>query len=328
MHPSRSASASPTTSRAPDTPWSGVARLLARRPLVGYFALAFVGTWAILVPMSLGRGEHGLGLLPVAVPGGVDFLLAQLAAYTGPLLAAVLVTTATDGRAGLRQLRRRIGRWRVGARWYLVALLAPLAIWLAAYSAVLGGAPLVALAHQPVLLVTTFLPFVLLGLILPSLGEEPGWRGFALPRLQRRHGPVLGTALLGVLHSLWHLPMFFTPNLGPFTLTTLVTFTLTAVAATFLYTWVFNNTGGSVLLAMLLHGASNAASGLMNRLVPNELPLDGWARVLVEGGWLNALAFGAAALLLVALTRGRLAHPADPPAGIKRGDWPRSSGHL
>ncbi len=281
---------------------------LARRPLAAYFALAFIGTWLIAVPMALARGEYGLGLLPFTVPGGADFFLVQLSAYTGPLLAAALVIAATEGREGLRHFRRRIVRWRVGARPYLVATLAPLAIWLAAYGAVLGGAPLAALAHRPATLLTIFLPFVLIGLVLPSLGEEPGWRGFALPRLQGRFGPVLGTLILGTLHGLWHLPAFFTAALSPFTVTKSVTFILTAVAATVLYTWVFNYTGGSVLLAILLHASGNAASGLMNRLVPAELPLGGWARALVEGGWLNALAFGAAALLLVAATRGRLGY--------------------
>jgi membrane protease YdiL (CAAX protease family) len=290
---------------------------VARSPLVAYFALAFLGTWLIVVPMALGRGEYGLGLLPFTVPSGADFLLVQFSAYTGPLLAAVLVTAATEGRDGLRRLRGRILRWRVGVQWYLVALLAPLAIWLAAYSAVLEGTPLAALTRQPALLLTTFLPFVLMGLFLPSLGEEPGWRGFALPRLQERHGPLLGTAILGALHGLWHLPASFTAAIGPFTPTTFATFVLTAVAATFLYTWVFNRTGGSVLLTMLLHGASNAASGLLNRLVPAELPLDGWLRALVNQGWLNVIAFGLVALLLVVATRGRLGYRPDGalPAG-------------
>jgi membrane protease YdiL (CAAX protease family) len=284
---------------------------IAHHPLTAYFVLAFVGTWLITVPLALTRGPYGLNLLPVTIPEGVDFLLVQLSAYTGPLLAAILVTAATEGRAGLRQLRRRIGRWRVGVRWYLVALLLPLLIWLAAYSAVLAGVPLLTLAGQPALLLTTFLPLVLIGLLLPSLGEEPGWRGVALPRLQARHGPLAGSLILGALHGLWHLPAFFTAALGPFSVPKLLPFLLTAVAVTFLYTWLFNNTRGSLLLAMLLHAASNAASGLMNRLVPADLPLGEPLRTLVEGGWLNVVAFGLAALLLIVATRGRLSYIPD-----------------
>jgi membrane protease YdiL (CAAX protease family) len=265
------------------------------------------------VPLALTRGPYGLNLLPATVPEGVDFLLVQLSAYTGPLLAAVLVTGVAAGRRGVRDLLRPIGWWRVGPRWYLVALLAPLLIWLTAYSAVLAGAPLLTLIREWSLLLTTFLPLVVIGLLLPSLGEEPGWRGFALPRLQRRRGPLAATLILGALHGLWHLPAFFTAALGPFTATTFVTFMLTAVAGTFLYTWVYNGARGSLLLVMLLHASSNAASGLMNRLVPADLPLGEPLRTLVNDGWLNVVAFGAAALLLVVATRGRLAYVPERP---------------
>ncbi len=305
-----------TTTLAPATRPSSIRELVARSPLVAYFALAFLGAWLIIVPMALSRGEQGLGLLPFTVPSPFDFLLIMLSTFTGPLLAAVLVTAATEGREGLRQLRRRILRWRVGVQWYLVALLAPLAIWLVAFGIALRGGPLADLARQPGLLLTSFLPYVLLFFFLPSLGEEPGWRGFALPRLQAHHGPLLATLILGTLHGLWHLPAFFT-HLGPFTPATFMTFMVGAVGGTFLYTWVFNRSGGSVLLAMLLHGASNSASTLMNKLIPAEVVPDGWIGALVNDGWVTALAFGLAALLLVLATRGRLGYRPDVamPAG-------------
>ena len=309
----------PTIRARPTVIGFSPAHLIARHPLAAYVTLAFAGTWPLLVPLALGRGEHGLGLLPIAVPTGVDFLLAMVSAYSGPLLAAILVTAATDGRRGVRQFLAGIGRWRVGAGWYLVALFAPLLIWLAGSSTVLAGAPLLTLADQWSLLVTTFLPTVVLGLLLPSLGEEPGWRGFALPRLQQRFGPLAGSAILGALHGLWHLPMFFTPNLGPFTVTEFVTFIVTAVATAFLYTWVYNTTGGSILLAMLLHASGNAAASLLNRL---ELPLDGWAQALVDGGWVGLLAFGVTALLIIIGTRGRLAYAPERPAPATGGAGP------
>jgi hypothetical protein len=87
---------------------------IVRRPLLAYFALAFLGTWLIVVPTALGEGEHGPGLLSFTVPNGADFLLIQCSAYTGPLLAAVLVAAATGGSEEQRPLRRRILRWRVG----------------------------------------------------------------------------------------------------------------------------------------------------------------------------------------------------------------------
>jgi hypothetical protein len=87
-----------------------------------------------------------------------------------------------------------------------------------------------------------------------------GWRGFALPHLQAAYGPVVGTIILGTLHGIWDLPALFTPLLGPFTVERFIVFVLTAAAGTFIYTWVFNNTRGSVWMAMVLHASSNAAS--------------------------------------------------------------------
>lgn len=161
---------------------AGPSAWMARQPLTAYFVLALLGTWIIVWPVALAGGEYGLGVLLFTVPEGVDFLLVQLSAYTGPLLAAFVVTRAVDGREGTRALRRRIVQWRVAPRWYAVAILLPFFIWLAAYGGALSGDPLSALGDDPALLLTMFLPLVVIGLILPSLGEETGWRGFALPR--------------------------------------------------------------------------------------------------------------------------------------------------
>lgn len=98
-----------------------------------------------------------------------------------------------------------------------------------------------------------------MGLLVPSLGEEPGWRGFALPRLQAAYGPIVGTVVLGALHGVWHLPALFTPLLGPFSPERFLVSVLTAIGGTFIYSWLFNNTNGSVWMAMVLHSSSNAA---------------------------------------------------------------------
>jgi hypothetical protein len=110
----------------------------------------------------------------------------------------------------------------------------------------LGAGPLSALIGQWQLLFTTFFPLVVLFALTDALGEEPGWRGFALPRLQQRFGPVLGTIVLGTLHSLWHVPTGFVVGgtLYPFALTTFVTFVLTGIAGSFIYTWIYNHCAG------------------------------------------------------------------------------------
>jgi len=150
-------------------------------------------------------------------------------------------------------------------------------------------------------------------ILTASFAEELGWRGFALPRLQQRYGPVLGTVILGTLHGLWHLPAFFTQILGPFSLPNYAGFLFVAIAATFLYTWIFNHTRGSVLLATLTHGFGDAAGGLVALLIPAHLVVSGWAQPVVNGNWqgMNVISFGVCALLLIVFTRGRLGYQAE-----------------
>jgi membrane protease YdiL (CAAX protease family) len=196
---------------------------------------------------------------------------------------------------------------RGGLVWYVAVLFTFLLVWLTAYNLLYRGAPLATLIANPALMVTAFLPNVLTGLLIPSLGEEPGWRGFALPRLQKDFGPMLGTLILGTLHGIWHLPALFTPLLGPFSWDSFLTFVLTAAAGTFIYTWVFNNTRGSVWIAILLHASSNAASNLVGSLIPEGVELTGWQSAL-NAGWLNVIAFSLAAVLLIIFTRGKLGY--------------------
>jgi membrane protease YdiL (CAAX protease family) len=286
----------------------GLRRLLARHPLAAYFALAFGLSWALVLPMTLSR-NIGLSLLPYDLPEALGIALFILASFVGPTVAALLVAGAVEGRAGVASVLRPILRWRAGAHWYLVALLLNLVIWVLAYSAVLGPALLGAAGANWRLLLTTFLPGVAFGMLIPSLGEEPGWRGFALPRLQARYGPLGASLILGLLHGLWHLPALGTILLGPLTPAQLPPFILTAVGATVLYTWIYNRTGGSLLLVMLMHAAGNAASQWLNALLVHgglALPQTGLAGWLLADNWLNVLAYGAAALLVIALTRGRL----------------------
>lgn len=280
--------------------------LIQRSPLVSFFVLAYAFSWAFIVPWSVSESSAGLGWLPYTLPdafGIAMFVLAPL----GPALAAVAVTGVLEGRSGVRQLLSRITQWRVGLRWYGVALFGFMIAYILGYVAILGADPLVALAENWPLLFTSFLPLVVIGIFIPSIGEEPGWRGFALPQLQAGYGPVGGTLILGVLIATYHLPGFFTPFLGPITFWGFVAFWLTAVAATFIYTWVFNGSGGSLLIVILLHAAGNAASGALTPIF-DALPYGGWAATIIDGGALNVAVFVAIAVGLVLLTRGRLAY--------------------
>lgn len=285
----------------------GISTFIRSHPLISYFFLAYAGMWLLVAPLVMDTFEM------IQLSDGMSLLLFALSSLSGPALAAYLVTGVLEGKAGMGRLFRRTFQFRAGLQWYVVALFIFLSIWLAAYSFLYNGAPLAALAANPSLLLSTFLPSVLLGLLIPSIGEEPGWRGFALPRMQAAYGPVLATILLGTLHGVWHLPALFTPLLGPFTVDGFLVFVLTAAAGTFIYTWVFNNTRGSVWLAMVMHAASNAASQLVTALIPEDVVLTGWMKLLADG-WINVIVFGLVALGLVILTRGRLGYRPEPPA--------------
>jgi membrane protease YdiL (CAAX protease family) len=258
----------------------------------------------------LSRNE-GSGLLAYDLSDTLGNLLFLLATFSGPTVAALIVTGATEGRAGVWRLLKRCVQWRVRPQWYFVALVVNMLIWLLTYAALIGPQLLLAAMTHWSLLLSTFLPLVAFGIVIPSIAEEPGWRGFALPHLQSRHGPIRASLILGTLHGLWHLPVLFTVYFGPLPLANIVPFLLTAVFATFIYTWVYNHTGGSILLAIVLHAASNAASGWLGALLKEaglSAPSTGLSGFLATTSWINVIAYGLVALLLVIATRGRLGY--------------------
>ena len=299
-----------TTTSQPVTS-SPLKRLINGHPLVAYFVLAFAGTWLLFLPLVLGKNTNGLGLLPFTIPFPLFVVLFLLSSYAGPTLAAFLVTAVTEGKPGVRHLLRRYVQWRVGIRWYLFVFFGYLVLFLVATSIFLGAAPFSALIQNWPLLFTVYLPAILVFPGIITWGEEPGWRGFALPRLQQRYGPLLGSLILGFLHGVWHLPAYFTIQLGPFSLLSYATNVLNIMMVTLLWTWVFNNTKGSILLAVLNHAAFNASQALLAVLVP----------VLPLGGWIEIAALGVVVVLIIIFTKGRLSYkpnrglwlPADVP---------------
>jgi membrane protease YdiL (CAAX protease family) len=218
-------------------------------PLASFFALAYAWTW--LCWWSVVAASSGHFSLPVAKEH-----LATLGQF-GPFFAAVVVTCVTSGRVGLRELLSRLVRWRVHATWYAVSLLLLpatmlLAIFLYAY---LNGT-VASLRFKDPNWATLPAHFLYTLLLCGPLGEEPGWRGFALPRLQAVCGPVVGSIWLGLLHAGWHLPLWWMyPAPAPFWL-----YTVGVVFMTFLFTWLFNHTRGSVLLSLFFHASLSTAS--------------------------------------------------------------------
>ena len=224
--------------------------------LVLFFALAYGITWlfsALATP----------GLLPLELPAVVRGLGAVLCHF-GPSLAAMLVSAASGGRTALRQLLSQLGRWRVGAGWYAFVLLYPLAARLlaAGLDVLLGGtAPLPfragsVPAGNPLLLLVPVFAGVLLQ---AGLAEEIGWRGFALPRLQARYSALISSLILGILWAGWHFHPLNWPLMRPVA----PWYVLGTLPFTILFTWVYNSSGGSLLLAVLFHTASNVSDWIL-----------------------------------------------------------------
>jgi uncharacterized protein len=213
------------------TPISGFRAFVRRRELVIFFALSYLLGWSTL-------------------PFGSFLAFA-------PLLSALIVISIAEGLPGLVRLGRRLIRWRVNWIWYAAAIALPLLV----HSLAVG---LNAATSAPAPSFAPFTPWYAvlfafgLGMVNPlegRLGEEPGWRGFAQPRLQSKWSPLASTALLGLLITGWHLPLAFMPqfDLG---LPDIATTFMTA----FWYAWLFNRTGGSVLLTLIAHATEGSVN--------------------------------------------------------------------
>jgi membrane protease YdiL (CAAX protease family) len=234
--------------------------MVRRFPLVAYFVLAYALTWWVYPLLALNPLIGLLGLF-------------------GPALAAIIVTAVTDGRSGVRALLGRVVRWRVPVPWYVVAIGLPVMLSLLAASLSAWFGPAVLQVGR-----LSALDFVLVVLVL---GEELGWRGYALPKLLQRFSPLVASLIIGVLWGLWHLPTFFIAGTPQFR-QPVVAFLIMTTAYSILLTWVFLHTRGSVLIATLFHGAINVSQGFF--LAGTEPGSRYWWLALAYGGAAVALA--------------------------------------
>jgi uncharacterized protein len=271
--------------------------MFARYPLVFFFLLSFAFTW----------GYFWLIWAPFGLP---DSLIA-LGGF-GPAVSAFLVLAITSGKPGVLRLLRSIVHWRVGAQWYLVALLGLPILNLLAFLVVPGTlADLVAPDWRlPRLYLSEMAISLTIG--IAPVCEEIGWRGFAQPRIQRLHGPVVGTLILGALWGVWHLPFFFGPlaRTGPEATfvsasIALVEFSIGLTGLSVVMAWVLNNCGGSTLLAILLHAAFDSSGLAMVALFPSTPPYYLPVHYQTLG---IAIVFSVAAVVLIVATRGQLSY--------------------
>ena len=222
-----------------------------------FVLIAFAFTWAFWLLATL----EARGLIS-SLPVPALFLGAF-----GPMVAAVVLTAQESGRAGLRSLLSRVVRWRVAPVWYAVAILGPFVLTLGtmALHVVFGGRPPDLSTMIGVL--PTVLALTVYMLVQVGIGEEIGWRGYALPKLQTGYSALVSSVILGVIWALWHLPVFFNPATS-YSNTPFLVFLVFLIPFAMLYTWVFNSTGGSVLMAMILHAVTNASTGPLLRAIP------------------------------------------------------------
>jgi membrane protease YdiL (CAAX protease family) len=268
---------------------------VARHPVSSFLVMVFALTYGTaLVPFLTQRAILPFGLTLWGTLIGL-FCCAP----------ALLVVAATHGRAGVRDLARRSLRWRVGLKWYCVALLGlPIATALCA-SALFGLAPLQALVDKWQLLFTLVVPMLLFRVLVLNLIEEIGWMGFLQDRLQERRGPLKASVLVTIPFALWHLPSWML-ELGltfaqlHLALAVTVLFGVSHLTARVFEMWLYNNANRSVLLVALFHATFNttvAPNGFGGEFIPSGAAL-----------WIATGVVAVSAVLIVIFTRGRLSY--------------------
>jgi membrane protease YdiL (CAAX protease family) len=216
-----------------------------RYPLIVFFVLAFLLSWLVWGTSVL----QARGLLSFHIPQSLAFWISLPVAAFG-------TAALSGGRQAILDLLKRIVRWQANPLWYTVALLLTAAIGLAS----IGVLKLLSGSHT----VGVDLPFgqvpgaLAFQIFFFTLTEETAWRGFALPRLLKKYNALVASLILGLLWGLWHIPLFLIPGSFQASLS-FPGFVLSALATSILFTWVFNHTGGSVLIAGLFHAATDVS---------------------------------------------------------------------
>ncbi len=280
-----------------------------KHPMSTYLILAYGITWLGWIPTLIISTKQGY-LLP-SMEGFVTFIqsgfsdinhilvvIAYSLAVYGPLVGALIATRMVSGKPGIAELWGRIIKWRIGTRWYLVVALIALALAIVPFFLV-TLTPLAKFDSSGLFALAPFiLPLLLWQILTSGFGEEPGWRGFLLPKLQARFGGEKYIWLLGLSWAIWHYPFTAYHTLSsmvdvpvPAMIVTVIFAlagnTMSLIGMTYTYVWLSNNTK-SVFLAILFHAAVNAMNTVVlvsiegfNPLVTIIMALMPWAVVLV-----------------------------------------------
>ncbi len=225
---------------------------IKKHPFLTYIFLAFTISWAGWFVLILSDTAPGF------------FNPWKLLAAFGPSLAGLFIISLVSGDEGLKKIWAQLTKFRINWVWYLIGLAAPPLLMLTSLwiHILLGGT---GLSFNDPAEIYRVIPVFLLVLFFSVLGEEIGWRGFALPWLQERFNALTSSLILGLIWAFWHLPLFWLPG-GFHQQLPLTWFLLQTISITILYTWVYNATQGSLWIILLLHAASNTAFGVLPML--------------------------------------------------------------
>lgn len=269
---------------------------IKKHPIVSFFILAYIINWGGLA-LNMAGIFPSLGEWPLMFEGHEVALFRgrRILLNWAPNFAAIIVLSITCGASGIRNLFSKFLVWRVEFKWWLIAFSLPVTIALVALvlHAVTGGKTDFSKA---VYLPGVFLLRNLFSLSTGSIGEEAGWRGFALPRLQKLFGPFRASILLGIIWALWHIPAL---TIRRASIEYGVYFMTTVVCLSILYTWVFNGTKGSLLIIAILHNIGNAVDATLTHSFAAVLPRENFMRMF-------AIVMISIAIVLIIKTRGKL----------------------
>lgn len=232
--------------------------------LMVFFAIAFAWTWAFnaLFISGLLQMPAGVGTFSTDVAAVLSLIGILLLMPFGPTIGGFVVSWQTDGRNGVRKLWERFWSRQIKLEWlFAIFTFYPLLFLIIRNSGFILGIeqPTLWWLSNPLILLVPFLTSCLHG----GLSEEFGWRGYALPMLQTRFDATTSSVVLGVIEGLWHLPLAFIPGLAGWEGRALFIFFIWWIPVSITRTWVFNNTNGSVLAAVLFHAMGNTVSEII-----------------------------------------------------------------
>ncbi|EJR53976.1 hypothetical protein IIM_02233 [Bacillus cereus VD107] len=277
---------------------TGLRGYLESYPLTSFFVMAYLFSWVVLIPFILSQW----GIFPKTKAFDIFFVAN---AFVGPMLAAYIMFRTLEGKESWKKVRKSIISTKVGLKWYLFTLIVIPAVMFLGMVILNGGIPTFhGLTSK--FFVTYLISFVATFFLGGPLPEEIGWRGFALPRLQSKFGPLKATLLLSVLWAFWHLPHFLTvaQRGGPGSDLSILyihlpIFILLCLPISIILTWVYNCHRGNLFIVMLVHASVNTFS-LVQAYSTNP--------VLKNSDLFVGIGLGFVALLILIFTRGNLGY--------------------